>query len=54
MTRRLRAVGPLVLACLGAAWAGAFAILAVFQQLSDSALRRARRGGQPPGASALG
>ncbi len=53
MTRRLRAVGPLVLACLGAAWAGAFAILAVFQQLNDDALRGLVELGEPLGLGAV-
>jgi hypothetical protein len=53
MTRRLRAVGPLVLAGLGAAWAGAFAILAVFQHLSDSALRGLVAVGDPLGVGAV-
>jgi hypothetical protein len=53
MTRRLRAVGPLVLACLAAAWAGAFATLAVFQHLSDSALRGLVAVGDPLGLGAV-
>ncbi len=53
MTRRLRAVGPLVMASLGAAWTGAFATLAVFQQLSSPALHALVAIGQAMGLGAV-
>jgi hypothetical protein len=53
MTRRLRAVGPLVVASVGAAWAGAFAVLGVFQQLSDDSLRGFVALGQQLGIDAV-
>jgi hypothetical protein len=53
MIRRVRAVGPLVVASVGAAWGGAFAVLGVFQQLSDGSLRGFVAVGQQLGIGAV-